>query len=212
MSVGYLPHFKIYNMTWIIQNWIEIIGTLAGFIYIFLEIKQNVWLWFVGIITSALYVVVFFEAKLYADMSLNIYYVIISIYGWYWWLYGNKQTEKKELPISKLSLQLSLVLLPITIIIFGIMWFVLSRFTDSQVPMWDSLVTALSIVATWMLTRKILEQWLVWIFVNIISMGLFIYKGLYPTTLLFFVYFALALVGYYEWLKIMKQSNIETLK
>ena len=73
---------------WISDNWIEIFGTVTGIIYVFLEIRQNIWLWPVGIITSAVYILVFFTSKFYADMGLQVYYLVISVLGWYWWVRG----------------------------------------------------------------------------------------------------------------------------
>ncbi len=188
-------------MNWILENWIEVIGALAGFIYIFLEIKEDKLMWPVGIITSVFYIIIFFNSKLYADMGLQFYYVLISIYGWYWWVYGAKKSNSKELPITKLDLKLGLTLLAISSLIFIIIGYYLDNYTDSNIPYWDAFTTALSITATWMLTRKIIEQWLVWIIVNIVSSGLYIYKELYITVALYFVFLVLAFVGYYQWKK-----------
>ena len=186
-------------MDWILQNWMEIAGALAGFVYIFLGIKANKWMWPVGLVTSVFYVVVFFDAKFYADMSLQFYYIFISIVGWYWWIKGGK--NGKELKISKTNSTLYIKLITASIIIFFIYAFILVKFTDSQLPYWDSLTTSLSIVASWMLARKLIEQWLLWVLIDLISMFLYIYKGLYPTSILFLIYTVLAIVGYYKWKK-----------
>lgn len=191
-------------MNWIIDNIIEIVGTIAGLIFLYLEIKQNKWLWPVGLLTSVMYIYVFFIAKLYADMSLQFYYVFISIYGWIVW---SKGTNQKELPVTKLSKELFLILFGVSMLIYAIISFVLVAYTDGSIPYWDAFTTALSIVATWMLARKILEQWLVWVIVNAVSLGLYIYKGLYPTSILFFFYTVLAVVGYLQWKKDMLISK-----
>lgn len=193
-------------MNWIIDNIIEIIGTIAGLIFLYLEIKQNKWLWPVGLLTSVMYIYVFFVAKLYADMSLQFYYVFISIYGWIIWSYGSNQS-KKELPVTHLSRKLFLILFGVSMAIYVFISYVLVNFTDGSVPYWDAFTTALSIVATWMLARKILEQWLVWVVVNAVSLGLYIYKGLYPTSILFFFYTVLAIIGYLQWKKDMPRSQ-----
>ncbi|PKQ65542.1 hypothetical protein BZG02_00610 [Labilibaculum filiforme] len=187
-------------MNWILDNIIEIIGTIAGLIFLYLEIKQNKWLWPVGLLTSIMYIYVFFVAKLYADMSLQFYYVFISIYGWIVW---SKGTTKKELPVRRLSKELFLILFGASMLIYIAISFVLVNYTDGSIPYWDAFTTALSIVATWMLARKILEQWLVWVIVNAVSLGLYLYKGLYPTSVLFFFYTVLAVVGYVQWKKDM---------
>lgn len=186
---------------WFSENYIEFLGAILGIVYIFFSIRQSIWTWPVGLLTSALYVAVFFISKLYADMGLQMYYVLISMYGWYEWLRGDTASHAGSIRISRLNMRLSLVLSAISILLFAIIWFILKNFTDSPVPMADALATALSIVATWMLARKILDHWLVWIFVDAFSIGLFIYKQLYPTVILFIVYTVMAYLGYREWKK-----------
>jgi len=194
-------------MNWIIDNIIEIIGTISGLIFLYLEIKQNKWLWPVGLFTSLMYIYVFFVAKFYADMSLQFYYVFISIYGWILWSKGASRNQE-ELPISRLSKHLFLILFGISMLIYVLISFILVNFTDSPIPYWDSFTTALSIVATWMLAKKILEQWLVWVVVNAVSLALYIYKGLYPTSILFFFYTVLAVIGYLQWKKDWLRSKV----
>jgi nicotinamide mononucleotide transporter PnuC len=193
-------------MTWIIDNIVEIIGTISGLLFLYLEIKQNKWLWPVGLLTSVMYIYVFFVAKLYADMSLQFYYVFISIYGWIIWSKGTNKSDD-QLPVVRLSRALFLTLFGASMLIYVFIAYILVNFTDASIPYWDAFTTALSIVATWMLARKILEQWLVWLVVNAVSMGLYIYKGLYPTTVLFFFYTVLALVGCLQWKKDMLRSQ-----
>ncbi|RKE03903.1 nicotinamide riboside transporter PnuC [Marinifilum flexuosum] len=193
-------------MNWITDNIVEIIGTLSGLLFLYLEIKQNKWLWPVGLLTSVMYIYVFFVAKLYADMSLQFYYVFISIYGWILWSRGRKQQEK-DIPVIRLNMSLSLKLLMASLAIYALIAFILVNFTDGTVPYWDAFTTALSIVATWMLARKILEQWLVWIVVNSVSLGLYIYKDLNFTAILFFFYTTMAIVGYLQWKKDMLRSQ-----
>ena len=188
-------------MNWLTDHYIEIVGALAGIVYVFLEIRQSIWLWPLGIVTSAMYIWVFFTSKFYADMGLQTYYVLISVYGWYWWLKGGKKYNTDSLPVTKVSIKLSAILLFVFIALFGIIWFLLVNYTDSPVPVGDAFTTALSIVATWMLARKIIEHWILWIIADLVSMGLYIYKGLYPTVVLFAVYTAMAIIGYREWRK-----------
>ncbi len=198
----------MYN--WIVNHWeeiIEIFGTISGLIYIFLEIKAKLLMWPVGIVTSAFYIIVFFTSKFYADMSLQIYYLIISIYGWIYWYKGNKKSKSKKLKISKTTKKTALTLIIITIFLFFIMSYILSNYTDSPLPYWDSFTTALSIIATWMLAKKLIEQWIIWIIVDLVSMSLYIYKKLYPTSFLFLVFTILAFVGFIEWKKQMQKTK-----
>jgi len=193
-------------INWISENIVEIIGTLSGFIFLYLEIKQNKWLWPVGLFSSLMYIYVFFVSKFYADMGLQFYYVFISIYGWFHWSRANAQ-GKETLPVTHLTKSLFFKLFLASLFLYIGISLILIHHTDSPLPYWDAFTTALSIVATWMLARKILEQWLVWIIVDAVSMGLYIYKGLYPTSVLFLVYTALALVGYLQWKKEMVKSD-----
>ena len=190
-------------LSWLKDNYIELFGALTGFVYIYFSIKEKIWLWPWGIATSSFLAVVFFDSKFYADMGLQIYYVIISIYGWIHWAKKGKAFEEKELPVLKLSAGLSLRLLLFTLLIFFGIAFLLIKFTDSPLPWWDSFTTSLSIVATWMLARKYIEQWLIWILVDVVSTGLYIYRELYLTAVLMTVYGILAIVGYREWKKSM---------
>ncbi len=186
---------------WLSGNYIELLGAILGVVYVLFSIRQNILTWPVGLLSSILYVWIFFDSKLYADMGLQMYYVFISIYGWHEWLKGNQDNARAKLKVSRLNLKLGLLLTVISLLIFGVIWLILINFTDSQVPIADSLATSLSIVATWMLARKILEHWLVWIFVDAFSIGLFIYKDLLPTVILFVVYTIMAVVGFIEWKK-----------
>jgi nicotinamide mononucleotide transporter len=187
-------------LAWIAGNKIELLGTILGILYIFFSIKQNILTWPTGLITSALYVFVFLNSKLYADMGLQVYYVIISIYGWYFWLQGKKDKETNHVPIQRVSKQLWLKLSVISVLIYFVILLLLT-FTDSDIAHLDALTTAISIVATWMLARKYLEHWLIWIFVDLFSSGMYVYKNLWPTVILFLVYTVMAYVGYKEWKK-----------
>ncbi len=184
---------------WLSGNYIELLGAILGIAYIFFSIRQSILTWPVGLLTSILYVWVFFVSKLYADMGLQMYYVAISIYGWYEWLFGSSTNHAEPIKVSRISMKMGLILSVTSLFLFFLIWFILKNFTDSPVPMADSLATSLSIVATWMLARKILEHWLVWIFVDAFSVGLFWYKDLMPTVILFVVYTVMAYIGYREW-------------
>ncbi|MEE4196728.1 MAG: nicotinamide riboside transporter PnuC [Bacteroidales bacterium] len=190
---------------WISNNYIELLGSLFGLLYIVLSIKQNIWCWPVGLITSALYIYVFFITKFYADMGLQVYYLVVSIYGWYFWMFGGKSKKPDDLKISRVNLPLSIYLILATLVLFGGISYLLVHFTDSEIPYWDAFTTAGSFIATWMLARKIIEHWLIWIIVDAVSLGLYIYKGLYATVILFAVYTILAIAGYIEWKKELKK-------
>jgi len=210
---------------WISENYIEIFGAIAGIIYVIFEIRQTIWLWPLGIVTSGAYVWIFFTSKLYADMSLQGYYVVISVLGWWWWMRGRRgegekrgvggeeekrgvgeeekgrvgEGEKIVLQVSRLRRKTGTTLCVVFIILYILMWLVLSNLTDSPVPGWDAFLTSLSIVATWMLARKIYEHWFLWIVVNIVSVVLYFTRGLYPTVILYAVYAAMSFTGLRFW-------------
>jgi len=217
---------------WLSDNYIEIFGAVAGILYVILEIRQNIWLWPVGIATSAVYIWIFFTSKFYADMSLQGYYLVISILGWYWWIRGARHQVKstgrraqgmeqgpnnsplegeqgsvsyegnprtQKLKVTRINLKTAIILTTVFSILIAVMWLVLDRFTDSPVPGWDSFITALSIIATWMLARKIYEHWYLWIVVNTASVILFYTRGLYPTVVLYIIYCGMSFVGLREW-------------
>lgn len=194
-------------LEWLLVNKIELLGAILGICYIFLSIRQSIFTWPVGLATSALYIVVFFNAGFYADMGLQVYYVAISIYGWYYWLTGKKQVETEKVPVLMASLRLWVKMFVVSCVIYVIILYVLLNFTDSDVPYMDSLTTALSIIATWMLARKYIEHWIVWIFVDLFSAGLYVYKNLWPTVILFMVYTFMAVLGFYEWKKDIIKSG-----
>lgn len=189
----------MYNIiNYLGTNWIELLGTILSVIYLYLSIKQRIGLWLFGFLCSLLYVIVFFQAKFYADMSLQFYYLAVSIYGWINWR-AKSQKYESVLAISKTNLKSGIIFLLITVAIYFLYYYVLSKFTDSPLPRADSFTTALSIIATWMLARKKLEHWLLWIIIDSVSAGLYIYKGLYITSILFGIYTIMAVVGYYQW-------------
>ncbi|HYQ58450.1 MAG TPA: nicotinamide riboside transporter PnuC [Draconibacterium sp.] len=190
-------------LEWLVGNKIELLGAILGLSYIFFSIKQHILTWPTGLLTSALYVVVFFNARLYADMGLQAYYVVISIYGWYFWIKGKKKNEKK-LAVRTTRNILWVKLAVVSAGLYALLFFILSNHTNSDVPHMDSMTTALSVVATWMLARKYLEHWLIWIFVDAFSAGLYVYKGLWATVILFIVYTIMALLGYIEWKRDLK--------
>lgn len=190
-----------------VDHYLEIIGAVSGLIYLYFSVNQKVWLWPVGILSSAFFVFVFFSSQLYADMSLNIYYLGVSIYGWYHWLRRKDNASHESIKIAVLLVKNWIEYLFITVVLATCFSWILIHipgkigWQPSSVPLWDAFLTAGSIVATWMLARKVLEQWLWWIVIDSISVGVFIYKDLYFTAGLFVVNTIMAIVGYIKWRK-----------
>lgn len=193
---------------WFISHYDEVLGTLFSLIYLYFSIKQNIWLWPLGIIGSAIYASVFFNARIYADMGLQIYYVLISIYGWYHWSFGKAGNHSlQKIKVQFTSKKIAVVLILITLLLFIIISQILIYFTDSEIPYWDAFTTAVSISATWMLAKKYIEHWLIWIVVDLVSSGLYFYKELYFTIFLYLVYATMAFIGYVQWKKDILSSE-----
>ena len=190
--------------SWLQAHYVEVLGVVFSVLYLFLSIRQNILLWPTGMISAVLYMVVFFQSKFYADMGLNGYYFLISIYGWMVWKKGGN--GGKERPVSRIEKKTALLLLAITSLAFLGIALLLKNYTDSPIPYGDALTTAMSFTATWMLARKILEHWIVWIVVDLISMALYLYRGLYPTMILFAIYTSMAVIGYVQWKKAQSTS------
>lgn len=181
---------------------LQIVGTTLGLIYLWLEYKANIWVWVIGAIMPMVHGVLYLTSGIYADAAMQLYYVAAGIYGLVVWKRHPKDSSSGR--IKHTPLRWILPLVAIYIVLHVAIYFVLTDFTDSRVPFFDSMSTALSIVAMWMLSRKLVEQWLVWLVVDMISVGLYLYKGIPLTAGLYAVYCVLAIVGYVRWLRICR--------
>jgi nicotinamide mononucleotide transporter len=189
--------------------YLEYFGVASGLLYLWLEMKQRKAMWVVGSVCSLLYIFVFAAARIYADMAFNVYNVVMSIYGFIAWRKASLAAKASAEPTGKaeeihyirLSLVSALRILSAGVLIYGIIFTLLKMLTDSPVPAWDASTTTLSILATWMLTRRYIEQWLGWLLVNLISLYLYYLRGLYPTMGLYLFYTAASAAGYWMWLR-----------
>ena len=176
---------------------LELIAALVGAISVYLSVRQNIWSWPTAIVNVVLYTLVFHDAKLYADMGLQMIYAALSIYGWYEWLHGGE--NKTELHVSRTTPRLGVVLALIGLLAAGSLGVILRGATDAALPFMDSFLSSTSLVAQWMMTKKKLESWLVWIFVDVFYVGMFTFKHLYLTAGLYAVFLVLAVRGYVDW-------------
>ena len=179
------------------MNPLELFAAVTGALSVWLSVRQHIWSWPTAIVNVVAYTFVFLGAKLYADMALQVVYAVLSIYGWYSWLYGGAgRTPLRPTRVPpRLAVWLSLIAIAAT----GVIGTVLHRTTDAALPYVDSFLSSSSLVAQWMMTRKLLEHWLVWIAVDVLYVGMFVYKELYVTAVLYAVFLALAARGYVEW-------------
>ena len=165
---------------------IELIAVVVTLLAVYLTTRQAVWCWPLGMISVTLYAVVFYQARLYADSGLQVLYFGLSAYGWWAWARGGE--NHGALAVSRASVR-TMLLIGIAGGLGGaLLGEALSRLTDASLPFVDSLLSAFSIVAQWMQTRKLLETWLVWLAVDVFYVGMFLYKGLYPTAALYAVF------------------------
>lgn len=177
---------------------IEILGVITGFICVWLAARNNLWNFPVTIVSVFLYMVVFYRAKLYADMGLQVYFLGMALYGWYYWIDRSESGEEIK-PVRRITptlIGIGIVVIALFTILFGTF---LDRQTDAFSPYLDSLCAGGSLFGSFLLSRRILENWLVWIVVDVIYLYLYISKELYLTTILYLAYIVVAIIGYREW-------------
>ena len=180
---------------------LELVAALFGAVSVYLSVRQNIWSWPTAIVNVGLYALVFFQAKLYADMGLQVIYAVLSVYGWYEWLYGGE--NRTTLRVTRTGARVGALLALIALTGAALLGVALRGATDATLPFMDSFLSSTSLVAQWMMTRKKLENWLVWIGVDVLYVGMFIYKHLYITAALYTVFLALAVRGFVDWRRSM---------
>ncbi len=194
------------SLTGILTTPLEILGFITGAICVYLNTRQNVFGWFFGIVNAVLYFAVFWQARLYADMGLQGYYFFTSMYGWWMWLYGGKShdgVQVSEMPVRFYAI-FGLIFV-LTTLFWG---FLLGRFTDASFSYMDSALTIASLIAQWMMARKYLENWLIWIVADALYVGMYFYKDLHLTAILYAVFLVLAVMGYMQWRKDLQKRRV----
>ncbi|NTE05497.1 nicotinamide mononucleotide transporter [Agrobacterium tumefaciens] len=182
---------------------LEWVAVIAGFLCIYLAAKESIWNWPISIISVVAYGILFLREAMYGDMTLQIYFLFTAFYGWYFWI--NKKEEQHR-PIARLTMkQWLLIILSIILLSILLGWF-MDRYTNSTVPYADGFCTSVSFSAQLLLTRKILENWLLWVFANICYVPLFIYKNLNLSALLYLVLIVIAFNGYLIWRKTYREQ------
>lgn len=183
---------------------IEIWATIFGVISVYLTVKENIWCWPTGLVMVTLYIFIFHDAKLYSDMILQIIYVFMQIYGWYYWVYGDKSKDK--LPVTVLKPKV-FIIWAISIVIGTAIWgYVMATYTDASFPFADGFITVASLVAQWFLSKKYLQSWWLWIVVDVIAIGVYGMKALYLTSGLYILFLGLAISGLIQWRKSHKNQ------
>lgn len=185
---------------------LEWFGVFTGILCVWLAAKNNIWNWPIAIISVLIYIFIFFESKLYADMGLQFYFFLMNIYGWYYWS-KQKENPTKERPISTITKK-EIVFSIIGVIVFTLaLGFLLHKNTDASFPFIDSFCTAVSLIGQIFLARRVIQNWLIWIFVDIIYVGVYFSKDLYATGLMYALYIGIATMGYLDWRKIYREQS-----
>jgi nicotinamide mononucleotide transporter len=187
------------------RNWQELAGFISGALCVWLLVRQNIWNWPIGIANNIVYVVVFYKSGLFADSGLQFIYMAIAFYGWWNWLHGG--VDHSALKVNRASPYGLLGYLAIAAVSTLILYWLLRRFTPSTVPFADGLTTALFLTAQYMMSRKLLENWWFWITGDALVIGLYVYKHLYLTSVLYAVFLAMCVAGLWEWQKAAKRMR-----
>ncbi len=188
------------------QTPLEISGVITGLLCVYLAAKNNILNWPIAIISVVIYIFIFFDSKLYADMGLQVYFLFMNIYGWYFWSKHAKTAPKT--PVSRIK-RSEIIVSALAIIAFtAIIGFLLRKNTDAAFPFIDSFCTACSVVAQVFLARKVLENWLIWIFVDLIYIYVYLSKNLDITAGMYAIYVIIALMGYIQWRKDWKKTDL----
>jgi nicotinamide mononucleotide transporter len=194
------------------MDFLEFLGLVFGLLTVWYLIKQNILTWPAGIIYVLISFVIFWKIQLYGDFITHIFFLVLNIYGWYYWLFGRKDNEK-DLPVTKFSLKKNVIIIAFTgvgVLIFGYFLEQLPNMINglepAALPYWDATTSILSVTGMWLTTRKKIENWYYWLIVNVLATGIYLYKGIYFYAFLYFVYIFLVASGLYEWRKSMKAS------
>jgi nicotinamide mononucleotide transporter len=210
-------------------HWLDMLTTALGLAYILLEYRASIWLWAVGFAMQSLGIVLYYQKGLYADCGMEIYYLAMTVYGWWNWRTHLSVPKRREVPqgqahehgasassplggdkrggITHFPLRLAILWTFITLAAWLALYLFLTLCTDSRVPVADSFTTALSFVGIWALARKYLEQWLIWIVVDVVTCTLYFYKDIPFKASLYGLYVVIAILGYRKWQRMMADSR-----
>jgi nicotinamide mononucleotide transporter len=188
------------------QSLLEVSGVISGILCVYLAAKNNIWSWPLAIISVLIYTHIFFEEKLYADAGLQVYFLFTNIYGWYFWnKSSHTQVKTPIVQASKKTILLSILGIILFTFLLGTFLF---KSTDASFPYIDSFCTACSLIAQFFLARKIIENWLIWIFVDIIYVGVYLIKDLHLTAGMYALYIFIAAMGFINWKRDYNQSKL----
>lgn len=181
---------------------VEIFGAIFGFLSVYFTIRQNIWCWYFGLLQVTLYCFVFYTSKLYSDMILHIIYIFLQVFGWYNWKYGG--SNKSTLRVTLITH--TMFWIGLTVLITSLLGYVMQTKTDASFLYEDAFITVASLVAQYLMIKKILESWMFWIIVDVVAIIIYAYKDLYFTTVLYVLFLVMAIIGYLQWRKAYKEE------
>lgn len=184
---------------------LEIVATTTGLLSVWLTARENIWSWPIGLVNVACFFYMFYEVKLYADMTLQVFFFFLSVYGWIIWL--TKRGGGKVRPTKRISIRLAVTLAILLVAATGGWGYVLERFTDASIPYVDAFIATLSVIAQYLLSSKVLESWYGWIAVDVLSIGMYAYKGLGALTFLYVIFLGIAIAGLLGWKQQFERSE-----
>ena len=205
-------------MDFFMAHWLDIVTTVLGLAYILLEYRASLWMWVVGFAMQVLGIVLYYQKGLYADCGMEFYYLSMTIYGYWKWVRGNQRdrsfdtsadSSDPQLPnlggleITHIPLRLLACWSVIMVAVWTLIYWLLVTYTNSNVPLADSFTTALSLIGIWALAHKYLEQWFIWIAVDVVTSVLYFYKDIPVKASLYALYVVIAIFGYMKWRRMM---------
>ena len=205
-----MTDFLINVANYFISSPWELIGAASGLLCVWLIIRENIWNWPVGLAYALVSLLVFYKARLYSDLVLHVFYVFMNGYGWYYWLRGaGARSSGGRLVVARLSKRSASLLGVATVIGIVAMGWLFDYYTDADLAYWDSSTTVMSFAAMWMAAHKYIENWIVWLVIDVLATGIYIFKGIWPYAVLYGLYIPMAVWGWMAWLRSMSSSMVK---
>ncbi len=183
----------------------EIVAVLLAIAYLLLAVRENILCWYCALFSTAIFIFLFWDVRLLMESALNVFYLIMAVYGWQQWKYGG--TKKSGVIISTLDRRQNIMIIGVILIMTLISGWLLAQHTDAVWPYVDSFTTWASVITTVMVAKKILENWLYWLVIDSVSVPLYIDRGLYLTAILFLGYLVIVIFGYFKWRRHLFEQN-----
>ena len=205
-----MTDFLINVANYFVSSPWELIGAASGLLCVWLIIRENIWNWPVGLAYALVSLLVFYKARLYSDLVLHVFYVFMNGYGWYYWLRGaGARSSGGRLVVARLRKRSASLLGVATVIGIVAMGWLFDYYTDADLAYWDSTTTVMSFAAMWMAAHKYIENWIVWLVIDVLATGIYIFKGIWPYAVLYGLYIPMAVWGWMAWLRSMSSSMVK---